>query len=183
MWAPACAKAHGDSCARTHTSQTPQSPDSPYTGTYAPFPACQREIAHAVGSGIVFPHLIARGREKVRSTLYSGCSLLIFFYKRAPLLKLTERGGMHPYITVGRGYGGVKTLPYLLLSFVKFFRFRIAHCRNLHSKPVGRYACGIERLLQQPAGASARKPLTSFSVGTLISQAPEFLLRLCGCGL
>ncbi len=76
-----------------------------------------------------------------------------FFYKRAPLLKLTERGGMHPYITVGRGYGGVKTLPYLLLSFVKFFRFRIAHCRNLHSKPVGRYACGIERLLQQPAGA------------------------------
>ena len=70
-----------------------------------------------------------------------------FLYERSPLLKLSERGGMEPYISVAGLYSLVELAPYLRLSFIELPCLGIAQRSKPHPLPIGCNAHGIEWLL------------------------------------
>ena len=56
----------------------------------------ERQVADDVGALIVFSHLVARGREEGKQDFVFGMGGADALHQRAPLLKLSKRGGMKP---------------------------------------------------------------------------------------
>ena len=68
-------------------------------GAYDVARRIERQVADDVGSGIVLPHLVARGGEECEQNLILGMLAAETFHEGPSLLKLAERGGVEPDIS------------------------------------------------------------------------------------
>ena len=105
-----------------------------------------RQIAHDVGSLVVLSHLVARRREECKQNLVLWMVAADAFHERATLLKLTQRGSMHPDILRVVLDLLVKYAPGVMLAFPHRLHLLAEECGNPHADIVEGYKQIVHRL-------------------------------------